>query len=353
MEIDAETKRRLSEYIITQMLNVLRFLLNVNEIVDSDTKTFDEVRIDTCNCFKQYYPKYIPNFNCLWDIIFNFLSWNYKRVSYTPIFSAYCRSNNIATKKDLYIKMSDELERWVDTIDRFEDLVIIAIGMTQKCDIWGAFIKYGYPPKKTTKFYRDILDILRANNFENIDWSPHGFKPYKPIKTKYDDPHQQVFYKHIMIQLSMMQSWFSIKMTTNAVCTELSELIYAMFDVEIPVRLLDENIELNNIEIHNIDQIIEYLESKIPQYPDEIKDHLSILASIDIYINPENKHTMTKLAKMAELSKYNLRHLPIYSIIHGFGGATPLEDIPLEQIPEYYARLTQSYSGTHTKAARR
>jgi hypothetical protein len=178
-------------------------------------------------------------------------------------------------------------------------------------------------------------------------------KPIEPIKTKYDDPHQQVFYKYIMLRIHAIQTNLGFEMTTKMACATLSCIIDDMFYVKIPIHLLDENIEINNIELNNIDQIIEYLESKIPQYPDEIKDHLLILTSSDGFIQPEDKHEMANLAKMAELSKYNLRNLPIEAIINGFYGAIPIKKIPLEQIPEYYARITHNYSGTNTKAARR
>ena len=357
-----EVNRRLREYTITQMSNFLRFLLAVTDITDSGTKTFDEVCVEEYDKFiktttyadeNEYsHDDYIPYFNCLWDIIFNLFGWYYERVSYTPIFSAYCRSNNIATKKELYVKMSAELESWIDTINRLEDIGIIAIGLSHKIEINEAFVYYDRNKStNNTKWYKSVLDILIKNNFENIDLDSYEMKPIEPIKTKYDDPHQQVFYKYIMLRIHALQTNLSFKTTTKMACATLSCIIDNMFHVKIPIHLLDENIKINNIELNNIDQIIEYLESKIPQYPDEIKDHLSILTSSDLFIQPEYKHAMANLAKMAELSKYNLRNLPIEAIINGFYGATPLMDIPLEQIPEYYARLTQSYN--NTKPARR
>ena len=346
--------RRLREYIITQMLNFLRFLLAVNEINDSKTITFEQVcDVELRDFIGWYnYSKYIPNFKCLWDIIFNKLKHNDyddDETRFTTILSAYCRSNNINTKKDLYITMSSELENWVNTINRFEDIVILAIGMSQKLDICEISIQYDwnlYEDKDIKKFYKDSLDLLMKYNFADIDPDSDYIKPKAHIKHKYDDPWQQVFYEYIMIELNNAQHYFPIRMSLNDICDSLSEIIRAIFNINIKFNPSDGNMILNNIE-----QIIEYFESKIPQYPDKIKDHLSILISMN---RPKyDTYTITKLAKMAELSKYNLRDLPIRPIIYGEYGATPLVQIPLEQIPEYYARLTQSYSGLHTNASKR
>ena len=339
MEINAETKRRLHEYTITQMLNILKFILAVNEITDSGTNTFDEVCIDKRNEFILTMSEYVPNFNCLWDIIFDMLDKD-DEDSFTPILSAYCRSNKIKTKHDIYVKMSDELEKWVDTIDRFEDRVIIAIGMSQKnqlCEIFSIYCRNYKNDVTITQFYRRALDILKKNNFENIDPDSYKIKPYTPIRTKYDDPLQQVFYKYIILDINYEKK---MKLSIQAICMLLSQNIKYRFDIDIPIYPSDKNNDL-------IIEYVDYVESKIPQYPDKIKGHLSILASIDWFIEDESEN----LVKMAELSKYNLRNLPIEPIINGYYGATPLDDIPLEDIPEYYARLTYSYN--NTKAARR
>ena len=351
MEINAETKRRLHEYIITQMSNFLRFLLAVNEIKDSSNETFDEVCTDIYydQNISKYKHKY--NYKCLWTIIFKELG-RYISRSYTPILSAYCRKNKITTKHDLYIKMSDELESWINTIDRLDDISVIAFGITQKNDIWHIFSKYSRNYSndvEITKFYRDSLDIIIKNDFENIyiDHDYAKIKHIKPIQNKYDDPWQHVFYKYIILYI-MRDQPYSAKITPNDICAILSDIIYSNFNIDIQIHSTDANIMLNNI-----DQIIDYADSKIPQYPAEIKDDLSILASINRFINTFDKSTIVKLAKMAELSNYNLSNLPIDVIIRGCFGAAPIQCIPLEQIPDYYARLTQSYSGMNTKAAKR
>ena len=353
-----EVNRRLREYVIRQMLNWLRFLLAVNDIADSGTKTFDEVCADEqtkfINIQKWYYDRqnlYVPNYRCLWDIIFNLLGSN--RI-FTPIFSSYCRSNEIATKTDLYIKMSGELESWVNTINRFDDIIIIAIGMSQNNEIWYVFHKYSRVYDKRvqhTTFYTNALDVLSKNNFENIEPHTYDIYAYKPIQTTYDDPLQQIFVKYIIqnIQYEFQTNRKFINMATN-ICELLSNEINYLFNISIPIHPTDAEL---NITLNNIDQITEYCESKIPQYPDKIKDYLVIYQSIGICIYIEHKSTIINLAKMAELSHYNLRDLPILSIINGEGGATKLAEIPLDQIPEYYARLTKSYSGLRTKAARR
>ena len=353
-----EVNRRLREYIITQMSYFLRFMLAENEIEDSRTKTFDEVCDDERNELIQRYdsPKYIPNFNCLWDIIYNL--WDIDTAkSYTPILSAYCRSNKIATKNDLYIKMSAKLESWIRTINRIEDIVIIAIGMSRNHDICYTLNIYdrNYNNEYSiTKFYKDSLDILIKNNFENIDPDllsfGYGIRPIKPVQNKYDDPLQQVFYKYIMRRFRQIQPDLTVNMTPGEICELLSEIIHFRFRINISLNIpiIDKNIRFNNI-----DQIVDYFESKIPQYPTKLKDHLAILLSIGRLGYTSNDSLIANLAKMAELSKYNLRNLPIDLIINGYSGATPLDEIPLEDIPEYYARLTHNYSGTHTKAARR
>ena len=351
MRFSEEVNSRLREYIITQMLKLFRFILAVNNIEDSGTKTFDEVCADertefihtqTYDIFDEYYDRpnlYIPNFTCLWDIIFNTFS-SHKNRPYTSILSAYCRSNDINTKKDLYIKMSAELERWVNTITRFEDIVILAIGMSKNRDIWWAFQSYS---NVLSPFLTDAVDILIKNNFENIHPEIYTILPIKPIQTKYDDPRQHAFCEYIMRKLNYFIKSHDPK-SLNLIYEEFSYII-RWFGITIP----DEH---TNLQLENIDQILEYFVSKIPQYPVDIKDYLSILMSGYI-TTVHNKCILTNLTKMAELSNYNLRNLPIDPIIAGYGGSTPLDEIPLEQIPEYYARLTHNYSGTHTKAARR
>ena len=352
MWISEEVDRQLREYIITQMLNLLRFLLAVNNITDSGTKTFAEVCDDKRNIFLQTYDShpYIPNFKCLWDNIFN-LVYIDPYGSFTPILSAYSRSNKIETKKELYVKMSSELEKWANTIKRIEEICIFAIGMTKKHNIWESLTihnKYFNKDARMKNFYRDSLDLLINNNFDNIDLESFEIKPIEPIQTKYEDPLQQVFYKYIILSLRERQMDLHVRMTPDDICTVLSKIILFRFRISINIPIMDENIQFNNI-----DQIIEYLESKIPPYPAEIKGHLSILTAINGFLFIYNKSTMIKLARLSELSNYNLINLPVGAIIHGCCGATPLEDIPLEQIPEYYARLTHNYSGTHTKAAKR
>ena len=351
MWISEEVNCRLREFIITQMLNWLRFLLAVNDITDSNTITFDEFCADKRNGFIKWYnpSKNILNFKCLWDIIFVLIN-NDLRISYTQILSAYCRSNKIATKKDLYVKMSSELDHWVDTIGQFDEIVILSIVMSQNSDIWEELYKYDMfnmfdiNHDIYNTFYTNTLDILIKNNFENIDPYSDDIQPYKPIRTKYDDPHQQVFYKYIMLRFHTQHLY--VGMTSNNICELLSRIILNIFNINIIIMY-------EKIMFNNIDQIIDYFESKIPQYPAEIKYYLSILASIKGFIPMPDKIILANLAKMAELSNYNLRNLPIDPIIYGFSGATPLGKIPLEQIPEYYARLTHNYSGQHTKAARR
>ena len=350
VELSEDVNRRMREYIITQMSNFLKFLLAVNEIEDSGTKTFDEVCAEKLYEVVYKAPKYMSNVKCLWDIIFNLLGI-YIRGTYTPILSAYCRTNKIITKHDLFIKMSAELDSWIHTIDHNIDA--IAFGISQKNDIWYIFNIYGqnyYNYTKIPKFCIDTLDLIIKNDFENIDMDPDSAEIYRiiPIRNKYDDPLQQVFYKYIMIQLMRYKLNF-VKMTSNDVYVILSKIIYR-FDRHININInipVDEEIPLDNI-----DQIIEYAESKIPQYPAEIKDYLSIAASINRFIWYRNKSTIVNLAKMAELSNYNLRDLPIDTIISGLCGARPLHEIPLEDIPAYYARLTYNYSGKHTKPAR-
>ena len=368
-----EVNRRLREYIITQMLNFLRFILAVNEIEDSGTKTFDEVCADERDEFikpttfeieNEYYhddyfeddyfedeydtEKYIPNFKYLWDIIFNKFG-QFNKQPYTPILSAYCRSNNITAKQTLYIQMAAELETWVDTITQFDDIVIIAIGMVRNIDICSIFeeylrISHKHGPIKLL-FYENILSILIENNFENIDQYSFKIQPLKPIKQKYDDPLQQVFVKFINSKVDGPHKNPTAIYTKETICKNISDIIYDMFDIIIPILPTDANTEFDDI-----DQIIEYCELKIPQYPAEIKRNLSILQVIEVSIYDD---VFTNLAKMAELSNYNLTNLPIGPMIYGFCGATPLNAIPLEDIPEYYERLTQRYSGTHTKVAKR
>ena len=353
MLLPENVNRRMREYIIWQMLNFLRFLLAVNNIADSETKTFDEVCAEERELFitekthesaRYFYDLdnlYIPNYNCLWDLIFNTLGQN-NQSPYTPILSAYCRSNNITTKTELYITMSAELENWVDTIDQLDDIVIILIGMVQNREIYHTFsaytrIRYGFPD--LIDLYQNILDALFDNNFENIDPDSYEIKPYIPIQIKYTDPLQQVFYKYIIRSIDSTDP--------TELCDQISRTIYYRFNIIIQIQPTDNE---KNIIIKNISQMRDYCESKIPQYPAEIKDHLSVLTSINGFITWHNK--FANLAKMAELSEYNLRNLPIIAIMGGLRGATPIDKIPLEEIPEYYARLTYSYSGKHTKPAR-
>ena len=327
--LSEDVNRRLREYIITQLLNFLRFLLAVNEICDSDTTTYYDVCEDERHAFLQYhfYPKCTPNFNCLWDIIFNSLDIDIK-IPFTPILGAYCRSYKINSKKDLYVKMSAELECWLDTINRFEDIVIIAIGMSQKIEIHQVFYQYTRNFNEhpiTKKFYIDALDILKKNNFKNIDPDSYFIQPDKIIRTKYDDPLQQVFYEYIMRERINYQQFLPDHPTAKNVCDQLSSIIYHEFNVKIQIHSLDNDIALNNIiDLNNIIEQIKYFESKIPQYPDEIKAYLSILASTDLYITSYIE--FEKLAKMSELSKYNLRNLPIYAMIHGYCGAIPIKN---------------------------
>ena len=255
--------------------------------------------------------------------------------------------------------MSSDLDRWIHTIDQIEDIVLLSIGMSKNCDMYDTYTTYGrsrdddgvYTPYS---FITDALDVLIKNNFENIDPYSYEIQPFKPIKQKYDDPLQQVFYKNIMIRLrdDIRPYWLFTK-TPKTICELLTQIIREGFNVTIPLRPTFAEV-VQNTQFENIDQIIEYCESKIPQYPSEITDRLLILLSINGHIPVDDNETprLENLAKMAELSKYNLRDLPIKAIIYGLSAATPLEEIPLEQIPEYYARLTYSYSGKHTKAAR-
>ena len=247
--------------------------------------------------------------------------------------------------------MSNELDRWVDTINNFNDIVIIAIGMSRNLDIYSVFGYYdrGYNKHDThATFYMDALDVLIKNNFENIEPNSYYIYAYTPIQTTYDDPLQQIFVKNIIHKIQFeIQHNSDFKKTATNICNVLYEIIYYRFNIHITMHHTDGDIPLNTI-----DQIIDYCESKIPQYPDKIKDHLSILRSINKFLYIDNKYIKYNLAKMAELSNYNLRDLPINAIIYGEYGAIPLEKIPLEEIPEYYARLTYSYSGKHTKPAR-
>ena len=334
--------RRLREYIITQMLNFLRFLLAVNEIEDSKKTTFEQV----CDVeFRAFIgcndsPKYIPNFKCLWDIIFNKLG-HFIHSSVTPIFSAYCRDNEINTKHDLFIKMAADLERWVDTINRFEDIVIIALGMSQNQEIWITF--HIYP--RITDYCTDVLELLIKNNFENIDPYSYKIQPYLPIKHKYDDPLQQVFYKYIILELKYIILGLEYKTySPKSVCQLLSKIINDQFDINIQIHPTDTTIQFDNI-----DQILEYCESKIPQYPAEITQYLSIATYINGMLEKRSIIKLYKLdniAKLLELSKDNLHNMPINPIIYGVCGAPKLDEIPLEQIPEYYAKLTKSYNNT-------
>ena len=362
-----EVKFRLREYIVPQLINWFRFLLSVNDIVDSGDRTFEQVCADeraafihthTHTAFGEQYDRpnlCVPNYKCLWDIIFNTIGYCIP-YSYTPIFSAYCRSNDISRKDILYSTMSKELKSWVDTIDSDEDLITIAIGMSKNTDIFDTFTTYtrrrdedGVYKRET--FYTDALEILIKNNFENIDPYSYNIQPYLPIKQKYDDPLQQIFYKFIMIVFRVViQEYWMFTKTPKSICELLSETIYGRFNVEMYFRPTYAEI---GKKFENIDQIIEYAESKIPQYPSRIKPQLLILQSINGsgYDYDNNKQLLANLAKMAELSKYNLRELPITAIVYGYCCPKPLHEIPLEQIPEYYARLTQSYSGFHTKTA--
>ena len=342
MWISLEIDRRLREYIITQMLNFLKFLLVVNDIDYPDITNYADIcDIERDKLIRIGYP--IPNYNYLWDVIFTLLNIDW---SYTQIFSAYCRSNEIKTKHDFYVKMSAELESWIDTIYKLNDIVIMAIGMAQKFDIWTIFDIYARITftDVITDFYSDALDILKDNNFENIDPNSYEIRPIEQIQTKYDDRLQQVFYEYIMRAFRTENYWAG---TPISICESLSRILSQRFNINISIQPNDTEI---NIKMDNDDQIINYLESKIPQYPDEIKSHLIIISTINKFIPRCNDIFLIKFAKMAELAHYNLNNLPIGPIIFGYG-STPLVDIPLEEIPEYYARLTQSYN--NTKAASR
>ena len=344
MWINEEVNRRLRGYLITQMSNFLQFLLAVNEIKDSDTTTFDEVCVSERSKYI-YRPTHDrPYFKCLWDIIYNYVGF-YIIWSYTPIFSAYCRSNDINTKTDLYIKMVSNLESWVDTIDQFEEMMTISIGMSKNTDIYSTFMTYfRYRKSKPMTFYIDTLDILIKNNFENIDPYSYIIQPYIQSKQIYNDPLQQLFYKLIMHQINLDNKTNNLLNSSTFLCAYISRQIYNKFNITMPIYTeMDIGFEKKS-------QIIDYCESKIPQYPTSITNYLLILQSINGYI-PGDEPEIPKLAKMAELSHYNLRNLPILAIIFGNCGATSLYKIPLEDIPEYYARLTYSYLGRHTKAA--
>ena len=365
VELSEDVNRRLREYIITQMLNFLQFLLAVNDISDSGTTTFDEIceaeRIKFINTpsyedDNEYehgenyddgsvIEKYIPNFKCLWDIIFNKFGQDNPH-PYTPILSAYCRSNNITKKQTLYIHMAEELDQWVKTITRLDDIVIIAIGMVKNTDIYHIFEIYKRIQEKhgeTKLFYGNALHRLIKNNFENIN--PYSYYVCSISQKTYDDPLQQVFVE--FINNSVNSKFSTGPWTKKYICDLVATIIYHTFDITIPIHPTETEI-IDDTEFYHIPQIIEYCESKIPQYPAEIKPHLSILQVIDVYCFDE---IFDKLAKMAELSNYNLRNLPITAIINGDCGAIPIDEIP--NIPEYYARLTQSYSGLRTKAANR
>ena len=354
---DSEIDRRLREYVIRQLLNWLRFLLAVNDISDSGTKTFDDVCADeraefihdqTHDMSGQFYDRpnlYVPNYACLWDLIFNTLG-HYNQTPFTPILSAYCRSNRITTKQALYSHMSDELESWVDTIDQFEDIVTIAIGMSKNRGIYETFMTYlrrrdedGVYKSKT--FYTDALDVLKKNNFENIDPCEYYIVPNDPIQKTFDDPLQQIFYEQVIwyVRQYLVECW---SRDPKFICHAISSFINSYFAISIQIQPTFAEIVQ---KIDTIDQFIEYCESKIPQYPAEITDRLLILRSISGRIpGYENEQTrLANLAKMAKLSEYNLRDLPIREIVYGLRGATPIHEIPLDQIPEYYARLTQKY----------
>ena len=346
MWINKEIDDRLREYLITQLLNWLRFLLAVNEITNSEMVLFDEARCDAIRWdypHLELMPTYRPNYKCLWDIIFGLLG---RHRPFTPLFSAYCRSNNITTKPDLYIKMSAELKIWVDKIDQFDqfdDMVIIAIGMTKNMHIYDAFYKYvrirnaSYDKPRYIKFYQNALDVLKKYNFENIDPDSHEIQLYRHIQIKYDVPLQQVFCKHIILRLIYkIQTTYTFPLKSKYTCAILSNTIFNVFRIIIDIRDTDQNIDLDNM-----DQVIEYCESKIPHYPAIITEHLSIFMSINGYIYIDSDSLFYNLSKMAELSYYNLRDLPMVAILNGYCGATPLHKI--QDIPEYYARITQSY----------
>ena len=351
MWINKKVDPRLREYIIRQLLNFLRFLLAANDIEDTETKTFDEVCDETRKTFTwvKAEPEYMPKFKCLWDIIFNLLGLC---DPYTDILSAYCRSNNITSKKDLYIKMSEELDVWVDAIDRhyqFNDIIIMALGMSQNQEIWYTFTSYNRIYGPPAKFYKDALAVLIKHNFKNINPLTNTIQYVKPFEKKYDDPLQQFFYEHIMIRILYVRTW--VCKTHPDYCKYIQRIIRDNFSITIQIQPTYEDAK---IPLKNMKQIINYCESKIPQYPTEIKRNVLFLYSVNSYICYYNygRARFTNLAKMAELSYYYLRNLPMVPIMHGFCGATPIHEIPLEQIPEYYAQLTHSDSVRQIKPVR-
>lgn len=90
------------------------------------------------------------------------------------------------------------------------------------------------------------------------------------------------------------------------------------------------------------------MEMPLQQYPAEIEPNLIVIKSlppkIGLYKGYQN---VKKLAKLAELSGYNLHDLPILLIDE------IIDDIKYEELNDFYIKITHRYSGSKTKAAPR
>jgi hypothetical protein len=339
MIVDAEIDPKLRNYVIKQMLQFLQFLLNLNEISDSNTYEFDAI------CKKDYYDQRMEKFENLWDIIFiKLCDGKYK---YTTLFSAYCRKYNITTKKDMYIHMSESLETWVDRTYHYIDKVILTIGMSTNENIQSVYDYHlDYIENWGPDYLKNIVDALKLTNLDGttlpLTYAWWSLNPIQ-IEIKYDDPLQQLFYAKFVefIIRNREFSKYDDTQFTHIVEYSIQDIITDFIDSKINFKVAP-NVYNKYFQVNGV--YLDY-DIQIPQYPPEIKPYLIIMQSLPPQIGFYTYNNVDKLAKLAELSGYNLSGLPL-NIIDWI-----LYSVSDEQLPGFYNQISHRYSGSNTKIA--
>lgn len=348
----SEINDKLNEYIYIQMLNLLRFLLNVNEIVDNETKSFDDLNLNIDDLNLNIDDNIDPNKrSILWYVILsNFRFAEYNPGEYTSIFSAYCRKYNIATKKNLYIHMHEVLKPLINNLPPSFYIDIFVVGMSINANIYDSFvIIYDNFGSYSYNYLKHVMYVLSINNWNGTQLSFDRISKHPiNVEIKYDDPLQQIFYSKF-IEYATTALAYAEYYDFEEICDYEYDYDEQHSIQDIITEFIDKEFKNKKTpgKIYIYVSQNDILPQHIPQYPPEIEPYLIIIKSLPKQVGFQKFQNILKLAKLAELSGYDLSEYPVTII------DLMLPDITFDQLPDFYRQISHRYSGSNTKAAPR
>jgi hypothetical protein len=295
-----------------------------------------------------------PACNCLWDVLFNRLGE--KLYNYTSILSAYRAKYGITTKDQIYHRMINELDAWIDTINDQNDIITIALGMALNITIFDVFYKYCRVRNedmfhKPANFYNNLLDELVKINFDatnlSIDYWHYindmslfiNVKPYTPqlqqisdLQSVYESQITSLcrYLIHDMEYDSDDVSDIACNKGTIQYCIQILTIdVFGCYFIKTYCYLKKYG-RLNNIT--DKWQILDHIKAAIGPYPKTLEHVLELYRTHRFkfyYMSGYYHNYYTIMMKSIDFDTIPIKLINIH--------------FPIEHIPEYCSKLSKTY----------